>query len=213
MCLLIASLPQSPVSIERIESAATANPDGIGIAYPYRKGMSRYVSIAPGSREFAEISRISENEPSIIHFRFATHGTRTPDNLHPFLSPCRRYALAHNGVFHGLPHEKFRSDTRIFAEDIVFPILARRDLEDVWPVIEDACGGQKVCIMDWKTGEIYIAGEDGGHYDGCTWYSNTSYAGFRDRGGRAFTWDDELEEEETRVPKDADESLRHLFEF
>lgn len=106
MCLLIV-VPHgrlTPLDTGILARAQFVNPDGVGIATS--RHSRRWLDI-----DVPDIARITRtiDEPYIVHFRYATHGSVTIDNVHPFAT-VDGY-LAHNGVIPGYGN-RYVSDTR-----------------------------------------------------------------------------------------------------
>lgn len=114
MCLImignIADIEQS--SIER---AFKAHPHGAGIAYSYRKGRSKISVARKGFMSvdslLVALDRVPKDVDIAIHFRYATHGSVSQVNTHPFPVGKDRYVM-HNGVLPlGSPGMGGRSDS------------------------------------------------------------------------------------------------------
>jgi glutamine amidotransferase len=116
------------------------------------------------------------------HARFATHGTTTVDNCHPFrVGKDERTYLAHNGILPIIePQGDTRSDTRIFAEDLLPAIggVASLDNEQVINLLDDFTTGSKVCVLtihpDAKYQCYLFHKEKGWEDDSGVWWSNDS---------------------------------------
>lgn len=103
--------------IDTINAAYTANPDGCGIVSPsvFYKGLSY--------RSFKKhLKKVSDDEPCIIHFRLATHGSIRSANCHPF----RRGDVwfAHNGILDIRPHGDM-TDSETAFQNIIYPAITR----------------------------------------------------------------------------------------
>jgi hypothetical protein len=116
------------------------------------------------------------------HARFATHGTTTVDNCHPFkVGKDERTYLAHNGILPIIePQGDTRSDTRIFAEDLLPAIggVASLDNPQVQNLIEDFTNGSKVVVLtvhpDAKYQCYLFHKEKGWEDESNVWWSNDS---------------------------------------
>lgn len=153
------------------------NPHGGGFAYRDEAGKIEVVRGFMKLRKFMRAWNKIDNEAydMILHFRWATHGTTTPDNTHPF--PLTGGALAHNGVLSCMPNEKLRSDTRVFAEDFIEPMMKYHPAFGTLPYekkwLEDVIGHSKVLLMTEQ--DTIIANEKLGVWDLGCWFSNDDY--------------------------------------
>jgi glutamine amidotransferase len=116
------------------------------------------------------------------HARLATHGSMTVENCHPFkVGGDERTYLAHNGILPIVePTGDTRSDTRIFAEDLLPAIggVSALDNPQVMNLVEDFTSGSKVAILtvDMRAQyQAYLIHESKGTKDSTgVWWSNDS---------------------------------------
>ncbi len=104
-------------SNEIINAAYNANPHGCGIVSPsaFYKGLSY--------RSFKKcLKQVSQDEPCIIHFRLATHGSIKQANCHPF----RRGDVwfAHNGILDIRPVGDM-TDSETALQNIIYPAIVK----------------------------------------------------------------------------------------
>mgnify|MGYP000861196122 CR=1 FL=1 len=189
MCILI--LKPKKVSFpekEILKQCFDNNPDGCGYAWIDRSGISH---IRKGFLNFDKFYKdLSKNMEkimpfdTIIHFRFATHGSVVPGNTHPFPISCdindlkstnlngRFKIMAHNGVIPSLSHRAKKtkndlSDTMVFAKEL--KVLGENN-----PNIKNILESGKFVIMDRSGSRRYGKFiEDNGIF-----YSNDSYLSF-----------------------------------
>lgn len=157
MCIIVAKpsgikLPTT----ETLDNCYTSNKNGIGIAYNLP---GEYPHIAKGYFSVPQLEKIMrergicEDHNLIIHFRFATHGKVDKGNCHPFpltnnyedmrLLNCQSScAIAHNGVFSGMPANKNHSDTMKFIGGILASseIIENLEKQSVRELIRGYCG-------------------------------------------------------------------------
>jgi hypothetical protein len=104
------------------------------------------------------------------------------DNCHPFrVGGSRDTILAHNGILSNvkIPTGDKRSDTRVFAEDLLPKRLNILDSKKKFKKLEKWAGGSKVAVFttDRRLQKaVYIINEKLGHWDDDgLWWSNGSY--------------------------------------
>jgi predicted glutamine amidotransferase len=194
MCLLIikpkfAEFPP----IEYMENAFYSNSDGFGYACQYEKHVEirkGYMSINSMLQRYEKILQQNEIERNFIfHFRIGTHGKkRSASHCHPFpvshdskLLQSKRviskYAIAHNGMMHGLNSDNF-SDTMLFSDKILTDILEfdpfiEKDISI--NLINNVLGYGKLAIMTEKETLLYFGEFE--NVNDCL-YSNSSYKSY-----------------------------------
>lgn len=180
MCLIAYRRANAGITIamESLRTARGVNPDGWGIMW---SDGSR-LHIKKGFDEsWEEVwNAIPGNYPSAIHFRYATGGGVSRDNLHPFLvlsgkgkrkdnRATMALGLMHNGI---LPYavakaSDNKSDTNNFVSELREvlrhdPALVRRELFQTM-LTEYIGGGNKFLFME-STGKVHILGEKRGSW-------------------------------------------------
>jgi glutamine amidotransferase len=185
MCLLVVSSPNSTPKRKDLECASCNNPHGFGYAVLAGnkiitgKGMSAKKVI----KEFLEVRKQYPNSYAMYHARFATHGVKNEENCHPFkVGGSDLTYLAHNGILdvHIEPTDK-RSDTRIFAEDILPSMggITALDNPNLYGMLEKWSAGNKIAVFTLDPNaqyDCYIINEDLGHWDNeGNWWSNDGY--------------------------------------
>jgi glutamine amidotransferase len=178
--------PQVLPSREKLENSALNNPDGFGfaIAIPSegRLIVEHTMSADDSINSFLALRAKYPEGYAIWHARYATHGSTTLDNCHPFyVGTDGLTVLAHNGV---LPTEEgkgeLRSDTRIFAEDILASIggVTALDNPQIYNMLEDFSTGSKIAVLTVDPRakyDLYLLHENKGDVDETgVWWSNSS---------------------------------------
>lgn len=186
MCMLCVIPPQVLPSREKLENSALNNPDGFGfaIAVPSegRLIVERTMNADDSINAFLALRAKYPEGYAIWHARYATHGSTTLDNCHPFyVGTDGLTVLAHNGV---LPTEELkgdlRSDTRIFAEDILASIggVTALDNPQIYNMLEDFSTGSKIAVLSVDPRakyDLYLLHENKGNVDESgVWWSNDS---------------------------------------
>ena len=212
MCLLIYKPKGHHIENKSLEAAWQANGDGAGVGYLLGDGTpiidKGYFKLKPFKRILNQLDDVD----CLIHFRLATHGLLDEDNCHPF-AVNDSFLFAHNGILNELDEEPIRSDTRIFAEDILAGMLENQEAVSAWQktVIEMAMGHSKGALL--SQAGVVILNESAGLWDQGVWYSNKSYkpqtyrfgssVGYRTRKDPWFGWDDEYSDLEDYEYKQA----------
>ena len=197
MCM-ITYLPAGVMpDLDAIENGATYNRDGHGWAVAAETGVilqAHYMDIDVALVTFEATRRAFPDAPALFHSRFATHGSTSLANVHPF-NVGRWAVVAHNGI---LP-TKFqprgkddRSDTAILADEFlsnwasISGVWSRRGKRRVGRIIGS---GNKLCILSAspyleRPKGILVNAHMGEWSDGA-WYSNKDY---RARYNRHDDW-------------------------
>lgn len=178
MCLLLYKPSDKTVPDKHLVTADRNNPHGCGIAVAM--GDRIIIEKAPtwGAEEMINLLAKYEGHPAIVHFRYATHGSKNVENTHPFRLNDD-WVAAHNGVISNVKTLEDESDTRAFLRLNVIPMLENKwklTDEDVLKLLSQEMGvANKMTFMD-KEGNIAIANEKSGHWKDGIWYSNSTYS-------------------------------------
>lgn len=187
MCMLCVIPPNVIPSRQKLENSALNNPHGFGFAIVIpsenRIHVERTMNADTSINRFLDMRGKYPEGYAMWHARFATHGSTTVENCHPFqvgVGNSLTY-LAHNGVLPIIePKGDDRSDTRIFAEDLLPAIggVTALDNPQVSNLIEDFTGGSKVCILTVDPRAEYQCylyhAEKGSKDESGVWWSNDS---------------------------------------
>lgn len=175
--------------IERLENGAWLNPDGSGWAVIQgdRIVTGRSLKGEVAVEGFVE-AYARATGPALFHSRWATHGQKNLSNVHPFpVRKLRDTYVAHNGI---MPSDSwpevgdFRSDTRVFADDIL-PIKYRRlDSPKVRAHLHHWLDGNKIAILSTDPKlerNLYMFGMAAGEWVDGVWFSNSDHEGYKYR--------------------------------
>lgn len=188
MCLMMLALPGASPSREELENACRQNPNGFGFAFRINDKTiktGRSMNSRDAIDRYFQMSNKYPNAFSLFHARYATHGVLNRENCHPFrVGGTRSMVLAHNGIMAmDLPVNGARSDSRIFAEDIL-PAMGIKVLDQNHNLafLEDWLGSDKLVVLSVHPGlrdPYYIVNESYGHWDDDKkpgiWWSNYGY--------------------------------------
>jgi predicted glutamine amidotransferase len=172
MCIAILN-KRSQLNAATINTAWNNNPEGAGLIWIERGQVKTFKTYdrAELLKTYQTI-RPKNKQPIVLHFRIATSGARTLDNLHPF-QVNNNLSFVHNGVIAGLGNET-HSDTAQFnhmLQKLPANFLA---CETTRELIASYVSGSKLVFLE-STGRYTIINEQAGTWNGDTWYSNDSH--------------------------------------
>lgn len=186
MCMLCVVPPNVLPSKDKLIASALNNPHGFGFAIvvPQDKYIisERSMNADESINRFLELRARYPEGYALWHARYATHGSNTVENCHPFaVGGDPSTYLAHNGILPVLEYENMDwSDTRIFAEDILPQMGGVKALDNpqLLNMIEDFTTGSKLCVLTVDPvaeHQCYIVHEEKGWKDDTgVWWSNTT---------------------------------------
>lgn len=182
MCVIIekpAGVLLNPVNLK---AAAERNEDGMGYMFidPITGELVTHKQLFDKGKEgetFIEHFNNLKNVHAIFHLRWNTHGETSTENAHPFqilnkLEHGRDLYFMHNGMLSKMPTHETKSDTVMFNENYLRPILSQNpDLilqESFQEMVESFIGfnrlaflddlGRIVKLGDWKTkGDCFVS--------------------------------------------------------
>lgn len=168
MCVIIA-IPagvQLP-SYEELRSAFQRNPDGAGFVTK----TTHYKSMHFGTF-YRHLRKRDINEACIIHFRYATHGSVSVKNCHPFYKGGVWFA--HNGVL-PLPAKHDRPDSYVYFMETIWPAMRKYGYDSPEVGTELALTARRYHskFATLKNGEMRLYG-DFTERNGC-YYSNLNH--------------------------------------
>lgn len=150
------------------------NSHGCGYAVPGK----RPYKTTDYSRFIEHIGQEDENEPMIIHFRLATHGSIKKSNCHPFFNHFTGVSFAHNGILDIEPLGDL-TDSETAFKTIFVPAIVRDGgiMGDCLArAVNDTIGTSKFAFMD-PDGNVRMCGNFIYNDDGI-YYSNYSFANY-----------------------------------
>lgn len=143
----------------------TVNHDGMGFCTP----KSIYHTLSYQDFEKA-LRTVVKGEPCIIHFRWATHGSVSIENCHPFAKGNVKFA--HNGVLPVIPKGDM-TDSETAFDNIIYPAIMANGFrsEEADRIIKQTAGTSRFAIMDGRDVELfgtwYVM--DGLYYSNLNW--------------------------------------------
>lgn len=182
--------PNATPTEDSLYQAALNNSDGFGYAIVIGDNihMHRGMSATKVIDSFLTMRRAHPEGCAIWHARFATHGSRSKDNCHPFrVGDSGMTFMAHNGILPFQPDAGDKhSDTRLFADEILPGLVAVGALDSQRGLrsIEAMIGTDKMAVLTVDPAmadNLYILNDHKGHWapkdaeDAGVWYSNYSY--------------------------------------
>lgn len=179
MCLLLFKPADREIPYNYLENGANSNPHGAGIAVADGERLIIQKSQKWGAKEIQKALDKFKGHPAIVHFRFATHGSKNYQNTHPFWLNDK-WCAAHNGVIN-IPAQKDESDTRAFLRVHVKPLLKDNiglNDNDIIQLLGEEMGNWNKMVYLSADGAVGIANEDSGHWNNGIWYSNHNYEDF-----------------------------------
>lgn len=152
-------------SDEIIRACARANRDGFGFCTPdsYFKSTS-FIAFQD------KLAAVRTDEPCIMHFRLATHGSVCQANCHPFKK--KDVYFAHNGILDITPL-RGKTDSETAFLKLIYPKIEKYGMfsEEVMTAIRGIIGSSKFAIMQGEDLGLYGHFE---HAEGC-YFSNLRF--------------------------------------
>ena len=155
-------------SKENMRAMYLANHDGCGFCTP-----SQYFRTLSFESFMQRIRQVSKDEPCIMHFRLATHGSVKRANCHPFYDKETDVYFAHNGILDVWP-DKDKTDSETAFLRILKPEIMAHGYksDELKYAVRQIIGGSKFALL--KGDELQIFG-DYHTYENCL-YSNLRFA-------------------------------------
>lgn len=180
MCLIIDRPAGSVIPDEYIRAGLENNPHGWGIMYPGDDDNSELpgLVIRRGLTDDGFWNAYRQIPPDVrvgIHFRWATHGSVSMANVHPFVHAGAGLAVMHNGVIDTPCVDPDRSDTYHYVTGVLGPWLVQYPDGLSWAddIIAPNVGGSRLLLYR-ADGTAVRVNDRSGHVEDGIWYSNRS---------------------------------------
>jgi hypothetical protein len=200
MCMLSFYPPGVLPKQTRLENGAEVNPDGHGFAIvtgDRKLLIQKSMDAEDLIDRFIRLRHIHPDGPALFHSRIATSGLVDITGCHPFtVGGDVRTVVAHNGILFSPGPKSLRSDTRIFAEDILPRRFRKLDRGKTQAQLRDYCGySNKLVILTVNPARretAYLVNGNQGHWVDGEWHSNYDYSGWSARSWKSYPrhdWD------------------------
>ena len=119
-----------------------------------------------------ELARVSKEESCIVHMRWATHGSVSQKNCHPFYDKDTKFWFAHNGVL-PIASKNDMTDSEIAFRETIVPAIKKHGVQSQRfdDIVNNLRGSSRFALL--KGDSVYIMG-DYSELDGC-YYSNLNW--------------------------------------
>lgn len=177
MCLIIAKPQGAIVPFEHVKNAYAFNKDGIGISVRGEKPsveIKKFLSLAEFEAQCGNYLA-DESIEAVVHLRYATHGSASLKNVHPFRT-SHGHALHHNGII-DIKTDGDMTDSECFKRAKIDPMPSAVLTNPTFRKgIEQSIKGSKLALHT-STG-IILFNEASGHWFDGVWYSNSGYKSY-----------------------------------
>jgi predicted glutamine amidotransferase len=161
MCIIAVTEHPNLLSREIFENCWDNNNQGAGFAYVANKqikvikeltSFKRFWRLFQKHREIA----IEEESPMLIHFRIASHGSVSINNIHPFFVN-KNLVMAHNGIL-PIKEDGKKSDTRTFCDQVLKQLPSGFEKVNAYTfLIEGWMGkGSKIAFLNTKKEVVFL---------------------------------------------------------
>lgn len=159
MCLIVYKPEGRKFDRSIITNAMFTNGDGWGLMW-VEKGKIKTLKSVDMDSLFSTLDKLKEDSTAMsLHLRQATHGPIIKDNCHPFVSPCKEFAMMHNGVISYTKMEGTESDTRAFCRETAWPLMTALGYEAAHDAIDLADKSGSRLIFVNRAGRFLCTGK------------------------------------------------------
>lgn len=159
MCLIVYKPEGRKFDRTVITDAMWSNGDGWGLMWVVNGKIKTLKSVSMDTL-FSTLNKLNEESFAMsLHLRQATHGPIIKDNCHPFVSPCKEFAMMHNGVVSYTKMEGTESDTRAFCRETAWPLMTALGYEAAHDAIDLADRSGSRLIFVNRAGRFLTTGK------------------------------------------------------
>lgn len=180
MCIAILN-QNHELSLETISNSWHNNPQGGGMLF-VNKDTNKLQSFKTFElrqfyKAYLELLDLAKDGTMILHFRIATQGVKSVDNLHPFINDVSGLGFVHNGIIsQHCDRSNAKSDTALFNDDVVSKLSSDFVYdEDLQNRMTKYVGKWNKLIFMNDDADVTIINENQGEWVNDQWFSNDSW--------------------------------------
>jgi len=180
MCIAILN-QNHELSLETISNSWYNNPQGGGMLF-VNKDTNKLQSFKTFElrqfyKAYLELLDLAKDGTMILHFRIATQGVKSVDNLHPFINDVSGLGFVHNGIIsQHCDRSSKKSDTALFNDDVVSKLSSDFVYdEDLQNRMTKYVGKWNKLIFMNDDADVTIINENQGEWVNDQWFSNDSW--------------------------------------
>jgi len=180
MCIAILN-QKHELSLETITNSWYNNPQGGGLLFVNKKTGKlqsfKTFELKQFYKAYLEFLDVAKDDKMILHFRIATQGVKSLDNLHPFINEVSGLGFVHNGIIsQHCDRNNSKSDTALF-NDVVVTKLDSDFVndKDLQTRMEKYVGRWNKLIFMNDDADTTIINEVQGEWVNDQWFSNDSW--------------------------------------
>jgi len=176
MCYLLVKPKGQEIKETWVRNAFSKNNDGAGISWFADNTLWIQKDVFQDVEELVEcVKKIPLDAPAVLHLRWATHGSITKENCHPFVfgNDDKLLVGAHNGVISGYGLcKEYGTDSEHFMN---VRVISEENLKTSKTTLEKELGSSKMAFIN-QAGELFLLNECFGMWVGGCWHSNRDYS-------------------------------------
>jgi predicted glutamine amidotransferase len=180
MCIAILN-QNHELSLETIGNSWHNNPQGGGLLFVNKKTNQlqsfKTFELRQFYKAYLELLDVAKDNTMILHFRIATQGVKSLDNLHPFINDVSGLGFVHNGIIsQHCDRSSQKSDTALFNDVVVSKLTSDFVYdEDLQNRMTKYVGKWNKLIFMNDDADVTIINENQGEWVNDQWFSNDSW--------------------------------------